>query len=192
MIVSILGKSGSGKSYICGLLESFSKRIVHLDIDKIGHNSLENPVVKKRLIDTFGNRILVKDKVDRKILGKIVFNSEEQMDKLTDITWNYMEQEIDEYLKTNHDKIVILDWQLLMKSKFFKMSDLKILVKAPLEKRMEKAITRDHITEEQFLLREQAAYKFDDKNFDYVINNDYTKNIDEKVKEIYEKSIVSW
>jgi dephospho-CoA kinase len=191
MIICVLGRSGSGKSYICELLKAFSKNIVHIDVDKIGHDSLKNPIVKKSIIDTFGNRILNENEIDRKKLGKIVFDSEEQMDKLTEITWGYMEKTIDNYIQENNNKIVLLDWQLLMKSKFFKMSDLNILVKSSIEMRMKKAIIRDNITEEEFLLREKAGYQFNEIDFDYVIENDYTENTKIKVKEIYEKNIIS-
>ena len=39
------------------------------------------------------------------------------MNKLTDITWKYMQIEIDNFLNINKDKIIIIDWLLLPNSK---------------------------------------------------------------------------
>ena len=191
MIICIVGKSGSGKSYICKLLKSYSTNILHLDIDIIGHQVLLIPDVINNLVNTFGESILYKDSIDRKALAKIVFNSEEQMNKHIEITWKYMELLIDEYISKHKDNIILLDWQLLPKTKYFSSSDLSILINAPFEQRKQKVIDRDHLNEDAFLLREKASYDFDNLKFDYIINNDFSNNIKEKVREIYDKSIIS-
>ena len=50
MIICIVGKSGSGKSYICKLFEEMSQNIIHLDIDNISHEVLTYPKVYNELI----------------------------------------------------------------------------------------------------------------------------------------------
>ena len=40
------------------------------------------------------------------------------MDKLTNATWPFMENLIDKVIRENSDKIVVLDWQLLPKTKY--------------------------------------------------------------------------
>lgn len=92
MIIGICGKSGSGKTTLANeIIKLTGNKAIHLDIDKVGHRSLLLPNVKEKLANSFGNSILKKDMVDRKKLGKIVFNSKEAMNKLTDITWKYMQ-----------------------------------------------------------------------------------------------------
>ena len=191
MLVCIVGKSCSGKTYICELLKNFSPDIVHLNIDNIAHEILTYPSVYTKLPEAFGPSVLNGTTVNRKALGEIVFNSEKEMAKLTDITWPTMEILIDEFIAKNCDKIILLDWQLLLKTKYYKLSDLKILIDAPLELRTAKAILRDNISKEAFLTREKAAYKFNYEDFDYIINNDYSDNVKEKVRKIYDESIVS-
>ena len=71
------------------------------------------------------------------------------------------------------------------------MSDIKILVESPFELRIQKTMSRDNITEDAFLIRDKCSYEFNSNEFDYVIHNDYSNNVKEKVKEIYDKSIVS-
>lgn len=190
MIISIVGLSGSGKSFICNTLQGYNSRIMHVDIDKIGHSTHHDPIVKQQLIVTFGIEILTNGEIDRKKLGKIVFSSKKAMTKLEDITWSFMEQQIDKIIEDNKDKIILLDWLLLPKTKFFYESDLRILVTAPLEVRMQRAMKRDNITEEKFLQRESSAPLIDESKFEYIINNINLNETQERVKSIYDKSFI--
>lgn len=129
MIIGICGKSGSGKTTLANqIMQLTGDNAICLDIDKIGHNVLLFPKVKKELINSFGEAIIKENMVDRKKLGEIVFNSRNEMEKLSDITWKYMQIEIDKILNLNKDKIIILDWLLLLNTKYFDMCDVKILL----------------------------------------------------------------
>ena len=172
MIIGICGKSGCGKSTLSRKIMEHHGDAVHLDIDKIGHYVLTLDEVKEELVNTFGSRVINEEVVDRKQLGEIVFNSRERMDRLTDITWKYMQIEIDKFLEANKDKKVILDWLLLFNTRYFDMCDLKILLDVPYEIRKERAMLRDNITEEAFQLREKASIDYDVNRFDYVISGE--------------------
>ena len=95
-IIGITGKSGSGKSTLTKIL-SEAIGCNSVDIDKIGHKATNNIEISKKLCEIFGYGIADKQgKIDRKKLGNIVFSSKEKMDKLTEITWDYMQKELDE------------------------------------------------------------------------------------------------
>ena len=120
--------------------------------------------------------------VDRKKLGEIVFNSRNEMEKLSDITWKYMQIEIDKILNLNKDKIIILDWLLLLNTKYFDTCDVKILLDVSYDVRKKRAMKRDNITEEDFDLREQASIDFDETLFDYVFKADDEKKVERLAK----------
>ena len=185
MIIGICGKSGCGKSTLANrIIELTNNKAIHLDIDKVGHSVLLLPEVKEELIKTFGESILKDDKVDRKILSKIVFNSRNEMSKLSDITWKYMQIKIDNFLNNHKDKIILLDWLLLPNSKYFDMCDIRILIDIPYKVRKQRAIKRDGITEEDFDLREKASINFDKSAFNYVIKEDDSEIIERLVKSL--------
>ena len=176
MIIGICGKSGSGKTTLANqIMQLAGDNAICLDIDKIGHNVLLFPEVKKELINSFGEAIIKENMVDRKKLGEIVFNSRNEMEKLSDITWKYMQIEIDKILNLNKDKIIILDWLLLLNTKYFDMCDVKILLDVPYDVRKKRAVKRDNITKKDFDLREQASIDFDETLFDYVFKVDDEK-----------------
>lgn len=184
MIIGICGKSGCGKSTLSRMfLENYSNA-VHLEIDKVGHYVLTLPEVQEELVKAFGNDVLNGDLVDRKKLGNIVFDSREEMAKLTDITWKFMQIEIDKYLEEHKEGIVILDWLLLTNSKYFDLCDVKILLDVPYEVRKQRAMIRDNISGDAFDLREQASIEYDKDKFDYVIDDNNKIDIQRMVKKI--------
>lgn len=191
MIISIVGKSGSGKSLIAEMLCSYSDKIIKLNIDEVGHYVLTLDDIKIKLLNNFGNSIMNDGLINRKRLGDLVFNNRMEMQKLTDITWNPMEKIIDNFIDNNKDKIIILDWLLLQSTKYFKASDIKILLNVPYEIRMNRAIIRDNITQEQFKIRDQASMEFCKDDFDYIIENIDINKTKRKVRDIYDKSIIS-
>ena len=172
MIIGICGKSGCGKSTLANqIIKLTNNKAIHLDIDKVGHKVLLLPKVQEELIKSFGKSIIEDNLVNRKRLGEIVFASRNEMNKLSDITWKYMQIEIDKFLDMNKDKIIILDWLLLSISKYFAMCDIKVLLDIPYDIRKQRAMIRDNITEEAFVLREKASIDFNEDDFDYVLNS---------------------
>lgn len=176
MIIGICGKSGCGKSTLANhFICHYGNNCIHVDIDKIGHDVYKYKEVFDEIISCFGKDVVVDGVINRKNLGDIVFNCKEKMDVLTDITWNFMEKEIDNIIVENKDKIIILDWALLPKTKFFDICDKKIFLDIPYEVRKERAMLRDNISGDRFDLREKNSLDYDEKLFDYVIKN-YNKD----------------
>lgn len=171
-IIGITGKSGSGKSTFASLLAQ-KLNCKYIDIDKIGHEALYRPDNFDVLCEKFGTEILdVNGNVDRKKVGNIVFTNTEKMKDLTDITWNYMQQQLN-HIISQDDDIIILDWILLPNSRYWELCDSKILVKSDDLARKNKIIERDHISEDYFDKRDSASIDYSDFQFDYIFENDY-------------------
>lgn len=181
MIIGMCGKSGSGKSTISNHLKE-KLGAIHCDIDKIGHYVLTIPKVQKDLIESFGIEIYEDNKINRNKLSKIVFSHADKMKILEQITWMQMEIEIDKIINENKDKIIILDWQLLPKTKYLNLCDLKILIDIPYEIRKQRILKRDNISEEKIDLREKASITYNKNDFDYVFNTNNNEDIKRLVK----------
>lgn len=190
MLITITGSSGSGKSSISEYLCSLDKNIVHLNIDTVGHEVLDMPEIKKIISKRFHLKI-ENDKINRKELGDLIFNNHQNMKQISDITWKVMEKLIDNFIIENQNKIVILDWILIPKTKYFKISDISILIKSDFNTRMKRATRRDGINENAFRKREQATLDFTRNDFDYIIENYDIKQTRKEVKKIYDEGIIS-
>ena len=195
MLISIVGKSGSGKTTVAKTLSSYNDQIFHIDVDKISHYVLTLPKVKEKIRTNISYDCVIDNEVQRKILGRIVFASPEEMQKLTDITWAEMEKIIDEQIAANPNKIIVLDYLLLPKTKYFAQSDLRIWVDAPYEVRLERAIKRsattEPITPEYFLQRDRSGIDYEEGKYDIIIKNINEQETKREVQKVYEKSLIS-
>ena len=173
-LIGITGKTGTGKSTIATTLAQKLDG-QYVDIDKIGHQATSDPIIAKKLCNVFGNELLNENgNIDRKKLGNIVFSDTDKMQILTDITWEYMEQELDRIL-LQKQQCFVFDWVLLPKVKFWDMCDIKILVTSDDIIRKKRILERDHISEEYLEKRESATLNYSKLSFDFIFNNDYTK-----------------
>ena len=101
---------------------------------------------------------------------------------------------IDELINLNKDKIIILDWLLLPKTKFFINSDLRIWVEANQTDRLERVLLRsknEQITKDYFLKRDKSGIDYEPGKYNIIITNSKDTDIDKEVKLIYDKSIIS-
>ncbi len=175
MIIGVCGKSGSGKSTfareMCKIWnEKTTLEAVHLDMDKVGHQVLLLPEVKEEVVNLLGKDVITDEKLDRKKIGIIVFNSEVISKAYQEIIWKYMKIYIDNFLEKNKNKTIILDAIKLHETEYFDMCDLKILLDIPYEIRKKRAMIRDNITAEQFDLREQASAEYNPYYFDFIVD----------------------
>lgn len=191
MLIGLMGKSGSGKTTIGYLFKELDTKIQVIEIDKIGHESHNDPGVQKKLIEYFPKKVFNEDlSVNRKALSNIVFNDSEMMKKLYDATKDFMERRIDELIKESD--ITILDYALLPKTKFFDLCDVRILVTTPYLMRSKRVIQRDNISSKKYDEIDSNSIDYDVNQFDYVVENNFDINTLRKaIGDIYEKSIVS-
>lgn len=175
-IICITGKSGSGKTTFSSLL-SQKLDCKHIDLDKVCHQALFQPDIKRALCNEFGNEILSKDNnLDRMKIGDIVFSDEAKMKILTDLSWKFMEDIVDELLLQD-DEFIILDAVLLPHTKYWTMCNLKILIQADDSLRKIKVIERDKISESYFNKRDYSSIDYSSYHFNYTFDNNYDINI---------------
>ena len=184
MIIGITGKSGSGKSYASEILAK-NLNLKHIDIDKISHEVLSYPETIKFLKKEFGDLVFDNNNLNRKKLGKIVFNDKIKLEKLNKFCQKLIEEKLDEIVQNN--KNLILDYALLPLLKNFNDCDIKILLTADFETRLSRVQTRENITKEYFLSRDNSVLNYDKNIFDYVLNNAKIEDIEALTKKIKEK-----
>ena len=171
-IIGITGKSGAGKSTLA-LLLSKKLNCKHIDIDTIGHEALFQPQILDSLCNKLGREILDEDgSLNRKKVGSIVFSSKDKMNILTDLTWEYMKNVLNDLL-SQADNFIILDWALLPITEYWEKCDTKILVTSDFTQRKNQILERDHISEEYFNIRDSSSIDYSQVKFDYIFENDY-------------------
>lgn len=176
IIIGLTGGIATGKSTVSKMFSN--NDIPVIDADKIAHDLMEKdqPVTQK-VFEVFGEKYkLPTGHLNRKKLGKYVFNNAEARKKLNDIIHPEVEaivvKEISRLEANEHDLIVI-DVPLLFESGFEKYCDYSIVVFTSKEVQIERLISRDKIELEYALAKidSQMSVKEKVKQADYVIDN---------------------
>lgn len=187
-IVSITGKTGSGKSYISKeITKKFEKQAIYIDVDVISRNTMKYEETINQSIKIWGNNILdVNGNIDRKKFRHIVFSSKENRDTLTRISLPILVRLLLDEIENASEKVIILDWAFTPEvPEIFDICDLKILVKADENIRKSRILKRDILTEDEFISRDKFSMNYDASRFDIIINNNKSlKQIEEEVNNI--------
>ena len=168
-IIIITGKSGSGKSEIAKILAKKLNCPVFF-LDEFSHESLEDKNIKSTLIKKFGKSILENNKINRKILGKIIFSNSEDLEFVNNLSWKYIDDTLDKILEKINSNYVILDYALLPIMKYFKMAKFKILITANKKTRLSRLIKRDKTSLEYLNLRDANSLTYKKSEYDFVLN----------------------
>ncbi len=168
--ICIVGKSGSGKSSIAQYFKNNLEKSIHIDIDKVVHQSLLDSDIKDKIINLINKDIYdTNGNIDRKKLGNIVFNNLELKNKIYNITWEYIDSYIKKMTKQEYEYI-ILDWYNINTKIYWDIATIKILAYRDYESRKKEVIKRDNITPEYFDLREKNSNNYTNLVYDYKIN----------------------
>jgi dephospho-CoA kinase len=134
LIIGLTGGIACGKTTVAGLFQNFGADVI--DADSVGHRLLkENPSVKKKLVAMFGASILdSKDEIDRSKLGRIVFDSPDQLQALSKIVHppiiELIKADIAEKSSSAEKSIIIIDAALLIELNLTYTVDFVVLVYA--------------------------------------------------------------
>ena len=100
MVIGVTGNSGSGKSEISKILSNkINAKII--DADKVV-KELYTPGQEyyNKILELFGNKVLEKNnKLNRNKIAEIIYNNESEREKLNNLTYKYVVDEIKKRVK---------------------------------------------------------------------------------------------
>lgn len=171
ILISVTGKSGTGKSTFSKMLAKFLNAEI-FELDRISHLSLKDDKIKEELLLVFGNTIFDESgEIKRKELGKLAFNDGAKLKILNKLSQDFMENHTQMLIENSAHKYIILEYALLSQMKFFSESDYKILMKSSDEIRKNRVLIRDNISKEYLESREKNLPSYQEKDFDEIIEN---------------------
>ncbi|MCL1988055.1 MAG: dephospho-CoA kinase [Firmicutes bacterium] len=153
-VIGITGKTGSGKSTVCNILENMGAYVINAD--KITHKIIEDSA-RAKIISAFGEEILDTQKniIDRQKLATIVFSNKDKLTQLEKILHPLVKAEILSQIKQSDNHFIVVDAVLLVEANIYKHCTEVWLVKADRQKRLSRIIARDQITEALAIARMQ-------------------------------------
>lgn len=182
-VIGITGGSGAGKSHISQELRKRGFTVI--DADETAHESINKRECVGEISAYFGADTVKDGRIDRKTLGKKVFNDPEKLEMLNKITHKYILSDIADEIKRADGDTVFVDGAVLIESGM--PCDLMIGVLADREIRTDRIMRRDGLTKEEAesRIRAQKDDGFYKENCDFtVVNNGGEIDISAILKEI--------
>ena len=187
--IGICGRSGSGKSYVCSVFESFGG--YHIDKDAVYHKLLEpsgrtpSPCASE-IARAFGEDLLSDGKLDRKALGAVVFSDPGKLKKLNRIAHRYILDETRRLIEATDAPFVLIDAPVLFESGFDKFCDFTVCVVANEATCVWRIVKRDGITkaEARRRLASQIPSSKLRKMCDRAVNNSLGRDVTKDVEKI--------
>ena len=191
--VGITGGIGSGKTYICHLLELMNFSVFYTDVEakKIQENDADT---RAQLIALFGPETYTEKGLNRKYLAEIIFGNPDKKKQLEDIIHPKVEKAFTQWCeaKANTDeRIVFVESAILYESGFNKMVDKVIVIYADEETRIKRSMARDGADRASIekRIKNQSSDKEKRQKADFVINNNPGDQVNKQllniIKELY-------
>ncbi len=145
-IVGLTGTSGAGKSTVARHLARRPDTVV-IDADALGHAVLDDPAVRERVREAFGDGVFGPDgRVDRRRLGAVVFADATARRRLEAIVHPEIVRRTAERVEAarrDGARLVVVDAALLLEVDLPVRFDLVVALDAPREVRRARLLARD-------------------------------------------------
>lgn len=179
LILGLTGGIATGKSTVSNLFKENGIPVVDADVGarevvKAGTEGL------KRIEVVFGHQVISSGQLDRKALGKIVFENPKELEKLNrilgDLIAEWIHDEKERYIEEKHP-LVVLDIPLLFESGYQEVVDRVMVVATTPDVQLHRLMERDQIDEQTARQKIAAQEPIMDKMLkaDFVIDNNGTK-----------------
>lgn len=187
--IAITGNIGSGKSTFSKFIESFGCKVIYAD--NLSKSLLEsNYLIKKKIIETFGNEAYVNNKPNKKFLADTVFQNTKKLSMLESILHpeviKLSVKMMDEHLKKHN--LVFLEAALIYEADMEKYFDYVVLITADKDIRFNRKKVSENYTREAFDKREELQIPQDEKRkrADFIFeNNSDLNSLKNKVKLLF-------
>lgn len=186
--IGLTGGIGSGKSTVAHIFNVLGIPIY--DADAAAKRLMaEDELLKKRILNVFGEKAYLNGKLNRKFLSDVVFNDETKIKLLNSLVHPATIKDANEWMKKQNAPYLIKEAALIFESGSDKFLDLVIGVRSPLSLRIERTMKRNHITAEE--VRERMKFQMDESKkmalCDFIIENDEKEMLIPQVLHLHEK-----
>ena len=189
LVLGLTGNIGCGKSSVSTIFMENNIKVVDADI--VARQIFDDKNLLNEVFSTFGESIKNQDgSLNRRALGNIVFNDDEKLILLNNLTHPKIKQKIlskvEEY-KNQGEKIVVIDAALLIEDDYIPYIQKLILITCRKEIQINRIIARDNCTKEEAISRINSQMSQEDKAkfADYIIDNSGPfENLEQQVLEI--------
>lgn len=171
-IIGITGGIATGKSTVTNKIKEFGYKVI--DCDKISHQLLEDVDVISAIESLFGKKTISDGKVNRRVLGEVIFNDPAEQIKLNNLIHPLVIEVVKAELEQLDEEIVFIDCPLLYEAQMEDMMDKVITIYINEDLQIQRLMKRDSISQDYAMKKIQSQLMISEKIelADYLINNE--------------------
>ncbi|MGB0367063.1 MAG: dephospho-CoA kinase [Flavobacteriaceae bacterium] len=185
-IIGLTGGIGSGKSRIVAVFTALGVPCYIAD-QEAKKLMVDNARVKQQIIDLFGEKAYNQNDLNRAYIGELVFNDSQKLAALNAIIHPEVAQDFSVWVSQQDYPYVIKEVAILFETAGYKAVDQSILITAPKEIRLQRAMKRDQCTKEEVLARMNNQWE-DEQRLplaSHVIENLAWKDTEKEIKRLH-------
>lgn len=171
--IGITGGIGSGKSVVATLL-ALSGVPVYIADEESKRLTATSPVIRRKLTALLGEAIYTPDGLDKRRLAACIFQDPHCLQQVNAIIHPEVNRHFQAWAAGLQSPYCAIESAILFESGFDRVVDVRLMVYAPLEMRIRRALTRDRVSREEVLRRigNQMSDDIKKERCEYVIYND--------------------
>lgn len=192
IVVGLTGGIGSGKTTVAKQFMALGIPVYIADEEakKLMNTS---QVIKRKLIQLFGNEAYVNEELNKSFIANIIFNDKSYLKKMNAIVHPRVAAHFKKWVLKQNTPYVIKEVAILFENEGYKQCDYVITVIAPKSIRIERLLKRDATTKDKVeaIMKNQWSDEEKTKLSDYVITNIDLENTKNKVLKIHAEILKS-
>lgn len=190
--IGLTGGIGSGKTTVAKLFEKYGIPVYYTDTEakKLMNHS---KIIKRKLIQKFGENLYQNNQLNRAFLASIIFNDKDALNYVSKIVHPKVAQHFNRWVKKQKAPFVIQENAILFENGSHKNMDKIITVTAPIETKIKRVMKRDNTSKKQVLERIKNQITDQEKmnKSDFVIHNIHLEDTKNQVKNIYHEILTA-
>jgi dephospho-CoA kinase len=185
-IVGLTGGVGSGKTTVAKAFLALGVPVYIAD-EEAKKLMIKSKVIRRKLIELFGENAYINNKLNKEFLADIIFNNRSYLEKMNAIVHPRVAKHFEKWLLKQNAPYIIKEVAILFENEGYKQCDFIILVIAPKSLRIKRLLKRDNTTKKRILAIMDNQWP-DQKKVelsDYIIENIEFENTKKQVFEVH-------
>lgn len=171
--VGITGGIGSGKSVVAELLKVHGVPVYIADVESKWLTAT-SPVIRRGLVGLLGKEVYTPEGLNRAFLASRIFSDASLLQQVNAIIHPEVSRHYLAWMEKQDSPVTALESAILFESGFDSLVDVRLMVYAPREVRIQRAMKREKASREEIVRRIENQMDDESKKerADYVIYND--------------------